>query len=274
MVYARYGEVFRTLRQQKGLPIGYFEKMGIGKSYLSKFERGQTMFRFESLDMMLQEMNVSLAEYELLLNNFEIDYQEEFIEELEEADYSQNIEALTSLYEISKYSGYHWFSLITKSRLGRLEKNEAKEIVEFLSTITQYGYLELCLVYFCIDSLETSDMVQILLEFEKKSANYYDIFKYRRRILATAYRASIILSIRKEQRLSEIILKIARKKAKRHDFFVRNLEKLAEGCYSYSFDNKASGKEAIEQSLNNFKEFDSQIVSDYYRNKLQRLGNI
>lgn len=79
MVNHLYGKVFKQIRTQKKLPLSYFQKLGIDKAVVSRFERGKTMVSIERVDAMLQEMNVSLAEYELMINHFVSDYHEEFL---------------------------------------------------------------------------------------------------------------------------------------------------------------------------------------------------
>lgn len=41
MIYKKYGEVFRKLRLQEGLPLSHFSSAGISKATLSDFERGK-----------------------------------------------------------------------------------------------------------------------------------------------------------------------------------------------------------------------------------------
>ncbi|MDH8063404.1 helix-turn-helix transcriptional regulator, partial [Lactococcus lactis subsp. lactis] len=82
MPYKRYGEIFKKLREQKNFSLSHFSEIGISKASLSRFELGQTMISFERLDSALQEMNVTLAEYEHFINNFSMDYKEEFIEDI------------------------------------------------------------------------------------------------------------------------------------------------------------------------------------------------
>lgn len=56
------------------------------------------MISFERLDSALQEMNVTLAEYEHFINNFSMDYKEEFLEDIILADIADDVDKLHSLY--------------------------------------------------------------------------------------------------------------------------------------------------------------------------------
>ena len=80
MPYARYGKVFKKLRTQKHLPLSFFESYGLQKSAIHNFENGKSMMGFERLDIALQAMNVSLAEYEYFINDFQLNYMEEMLE--------------------------------------------------------------------------------------------------------------------------------------------------------------------------------------------------
>ncbi|MDN5488489.1 MAG: helix-turn-helix domain-containing protein, partial [Lactococcus lactis] len=98
MPYKRYGEIFKKLREQKNFSLSHFSEIGISKASLSRFELGQTMISFERLDSALQEMNVTLAEYEHFINNFSMDYKEEFLEDIILADIADDVDKLHSLY--------------------------------------------------------------------------------------------------------------------------------------------------------------------------------
>ena len=143
MVFAEYGEKFRRLREQKGLSLSFFEKLGINKTNLSRFERGKTMMSFERIDMMLQEMNVSLAEYELVLNNFVLDFQEEFLDEIEKANFEFDEEKLHALYHEARDSGYILLALAAKSNIEKLKKFEVDYVLQYLKKVKAHGYFDM-----------------------------------------------------------------------------------------------------------------------------------
>ncbi|ETD05603.1 hypothetical protein N568_0101540 [Lactococcus garvieae TRF1] len=67
------------------------------------------MMSFERVDLMLEEMQVLLAEYELIVNNFMPNYQDFFLLELEEADFSQDFNKIQKLYLEAREAGKHIF---------------------------------------------------------------------------------------------------------------------------------------------------------------------
>ncbi|MDT2871551.1 helix-turn-helix domain-containing protein [Lactococcus lactis] len=99
MVYQRYGKTFKNIRLQKMLSLSFCEKVGISKSTIYRFESGQAMIGFDSLLIALYEMGVTLAEYEMFLNDFIESYQEEIISAILRADYFGDVS------EKNKYTG-------------------------------------------------------------------------------------------------------------------------------------------------------------------------
>lgn len=91
MVYARYGEVFKMLREERELKTSDFKEYGISKSTLEKFESGRGNLPFDKLDESLQMMNISLHEYNYLLNDGINDYFIDVFEEIDNAFYSETL---------------------------------------------------------------------------------------------------------------------------------------------------------------------------------------
>ncbi|MDR7697152.1 Rgg/GadR/MutR family transcriptional regulator [Lactococcus lactis] len=137
MTYHLYGEKFKELRTQKQLPLSYFEEIRMNKGDLSRFEHGKQMIGFERLDVMLQQMNVSLAEYELIINNFVPDFQEAFLNDVDEADFNQDKPKLTKLYEEARETGYGLLAIATKARYDKLEEKEITYVLDFLNKIKE-----------------------------------------------------------------------------------------------------------------------------------------
>ena len=270
MVYHLYGEVFKQIRTQKKLPLSYFQKLGVEKGDISRFERGKTMMGLERIDAMLQEMNVSLAEYELILNHFVSDYHEEFLEELEKFDIQDNQNKLSQLYEEARGSGYKWLAYAVKARQKKLSLSEKEEIKIFLEEVEVWGYFELSLVYFVLDNLKTETLIQIMNIFEKKNRNYLGIFKYRRRIFQIAYRAIVVFVSRGEQKQAKLILKkTGNRNPETIDFYIESLRQMAVGIYKYRFVNSAEGEEEIQIIFETFERLGYKELRVFYEERTQ-----
>lgn len=266
MNFRGYGEKFRLIREQKGLPLSFFAKCNVDKADLSRFERGQSMMSFEKVDVMLQTMNVSLAEYELVINNFVPDFQEEFLFEIDEADFSQDEKKLRSLYQEAKESGYGYLSLAAKARFEQLSQTEIVVVVQFLKKVKVWGYFELSVAFFVLDNLDTETIRDLMVDFEQKNKNYYGIFRYRRRILQIAYRAIVLLCSRGEQDLAKDILDLTEKRNRAGiDLYLDNVRQMALGFYDYYFGDKKYGLALIQKGLNVFEILGQERLKNFYR---------
>lgn len=274
MTYHLYGEKFKELRTQKQLPLSYFEEIGMNKGDLSRFEHGKQMIGFERLDVMLQQMNVSLAEYELIINNFVPDFQEAFLNDVDEADFNQDKPKLTKLYEEARETGYGLLAIATKARYDKLEEKEITYVLDFLNKIKEWGYFELSVLYFVLDDLSTLELRKVFRDFETKSHNYYGLPKYSRRILQIAYRAVVILGARGEQEFVNQILKQTEHRTKAGiDIYIENLRRLTLGVNHYYFENKDEGMRQINKSLEIFRFLEHEELAHYYENRIKAFLN-
>lgn len=270
MVYAQYGKLFRQLRNQKHLGLSYFQKLGIPSANLSRFERGKSMMNFERVDSMLQEMNVSLAEYELMLNNFIPNFQEAFLEEVEDADFNDDFEKLKTLYDEAYESGYSLLALAVKARFEHLNPKEITIITSHLNKIERWGYFELSLTYFIMDSLQTEDIISILIILNDKSRNYFGLLKYRRRILQITYRSLFVLASRGEKELSFNILEQTNQRDRKMiDFYIETLHNLSVSVFVYCFEDKEKGRFEINTNLDLMSTLGTPQLKKFYKRRLK-----
>lgn len=270
MIDKRYGKIFRQIREQKELPLSYFEKYGVLKSNLARFERGETMMGFERVITMLQGMNISLSDYELFFNYYLPDYQEHFLYEVEIAEFGLDENKLKELYDKVSYSGNRLLSLSVKSKITMLSQEEVEEILNYLYNVKHWGYFELSLNCDIVEYLEIDEIKNIVNTFEKKVSYYYDVMKYRRKIHQIAYRTILHLCLRDEELFAEELLEATiRPKEERLDFFISTLRKLVIGCKIYHFQDKKKGLLEINQSLSLLEDLGSTELKHYYTKKIQ-----
>lgn len=273
MTYVRYGAVFRTIRQQKGLSLSYFEKLGFDKSSIARFERGETMIGLERVDVMLQAMNVSLAEYELILNYFVPNFQEEFLFELEQAEQHLDRTKMEQLYEEVKETEYHFLALAAKAKLNGLTASEIQQIMSYLDKVKQWGEFELALTFAVLEYIDTSDLIRLLSIFDLRNRSHYSIPKYQRKIYQIAYRAVFVLGSRGEKDIAYDILRRTQPLSSglNHDmidFYLANFRKLVEGFIKYQFNNKEEGQKEIARALELFEELGNKELRNYFEHRL------
>lgn len=270
MAYHIYGEKFKEIRNQKQLSLSYFEGVGIDKSDLSKFERGKRMIGFERVDAMLQYMDVSLSEYELIINNFVPDFQEFFLNEVDKADFLEDKIKLQKLYDEAEVSGYRLLAFASKARIKKLNEKEISYVLEKLNKVVAWGYFELSVLYFVLDNLSTVEIRSLFRDIDDKTQNYQEIPKYNRRILQIAYRAIIVLGSRGEQEFTTEIIKRTENRSKSGiDIYIENLRRLTLGVNHYYFENQEEGLKQINKSLEIFTFLEHDELAQYYRNRIK-----
>jgi HTH-type transcriptional regulator, SHP2-responsive activator len=269
---SRYGKVFKLLRNQKNLPLSYFEKIGVGKSHVGKFERGEIMMSFERVDSMLQLMNISLGEFEMIVNYYVPDFQNWFLLELVTAEFYQDQKKLKRLYKESKENGDLWLVIIAKARLEGLNNQEIFKVKEYLNNIKEWGYFDITLAFSVLDFLRESEIVQIIDELKIKKRKVYGEFKYRRRLYQLIYRSAMLLATKGNQKAAEKVLKLKDYFGSGSaDFYISTLNLLANGVIDYLYIDKNKGKEKINEGLFMIERLGSVDFKNYHKKRILML---
>lgn len=256
-VYKKYGDCFKKLRNQKNLGLSYFSKIGINRANLSRFERGQTMMSFERVDLMLEEMQVPLAEYELIVNNFMPNY--------------QDFNKIQKLYLEAREAGKHMLSLAAKTRLENITPSEVREIENYLCNVKEWGYFELTLFYFLSDHIAIDQLENLLANFDKRCEKYCRLLKYRRRLLQIAYQSAAIFAAHGERSEAENILEITKKYREMGvDLYAEVLRHLTTGIVIFNFEDKDLGREKINCALGALEEFGGLRLKEFYQRRLEK----
>ncbi|MGF7486160.1 helix-turn-helix domain-containing protein [Lactococcus lactis] len=269
MVYQRYGKTFKNIRLQKMFPLSFCERVGISKSTIYRFESGQAMIGFDSLLIALDEMGVSLAEYEMFLNNFMESYQEEIISAIIRADYFGDASEKKQIYRQCLEAKDNILALTVKATYSKLETYEIDSLISFLSEIKLWGYYELSVFYIILDILSESDIIRFLDSLFLLEDQLNHAFKYKRRLLEIYYKSSVILTFKGRQEASYNILTKACFKKITDDLYLNNIKNIANGFFIFHFENKEKGLKKIEEGLNMFENFGHGYICKFYQKKYQ-----
>ncbi|WKB49912.1 helix-turn-helix domain-containing protein (plasmid) [Lactococcus lactis subsp. lactis] len=267
----RYGLIFKQLRNQKKLPLSFFEKLGVRKSSLSKFERGTSMMSFERICLMLEAMDVSVAEYQSCVNNGTPLFLYHFLFEVELAERELNLSRLEDLLkEVDIWENVFLFYII-KSKIEPLKELEIAEIVNYLLNIKTWVSLDLALLQCVLFNLDTA----ITLNLVKKIENQYILsqsdLNFHRKIMQIRCDAILLCCLRgdkveAEQLLDEIVNELAA------DFYISNLKNLVSGAYTYYFENYEIGLYKLRTSLEIFESLGSSSIRSFYAQRLKKIG--
>lgn len=268
MIYKKYGRIFKKIRNQRRYPLSYFENVGISKSALAKFERGETMIGLDRATRALQEMGITLEEFEQLINDFTMDYYDEFLFEIEKADIAQKTEVLERLYIQAKTHGDYLLSLAVKGRLGVLETEDINEIVDTLTEIEYWGYFELSFFYFTMDDLSVKDIKKLMLDLFSVNTPGYRSFKYRHRLSQIGYRAIFIFTKRGYQEYARLFFDTCEPYHLEYDVSLTHHRELVIGFYIYKFIDREKGWKRINTILKIFEKTGEQELADYTKLRL------
>lgn len=261
----RYSFIFKQLRMQKQLPLSFFEKVGVRKSNISKFERGELMMSFDKIANLLSAMNISLSEYELLINSFRPSFQDQFFTELENAEFMQDQDRLVKLSENVESASPLLMLLVTKSKITPLDNSEVDKILNYLKLAPNWGYFELSLLQAILEVIEIKEAEKIFSSIEERIYIYRNIFKYRRKIVLIALHYILILSSKREKKFAEqILIKINKIKQQEFDFFLSCIQKLVTSFMKYQFENKEEGAEECLTILNYIETLGNRNLRHYY----------
>lgn len=271
MPYARYGKVFKKIRTQKNLPLSFFESYGLQKSAIHNFENGKSMMGFERLDVALQAMNVSLAEYEYFINYFQLNYTEEMLEELAIQVIYGNIEQLKKIEKSALDSDQNLLRITAQCCYKKVSNDDAEGIVSYLYQINNWGYFEISIFYLGLDQFSERDIMHLMTDFWEKGKDAYGIFKYRRRFMEASFRAVVLLSSKGARKSAEKIMKTSYFQKDARDIYVQILRKLATGFYEQCFGDRIKGEAECNKYLILFEDLGYPELSNYYRDRQNRL---
>ena len=275
MVYEKYGQVFRKLRKQHRMSLSNFEDIGISKATLSNFENAKSMLSFEKLDAALAEMQLSIGEYTLLLNNGAPDYYITTFIEIDQAYFMGDLEKLERIFLRNKEyetAETEILAISAKSIYSTLDKKEKIKIEEFLTSTSIWTLYELYALVCVIDRLDTH-FLQGLTScfFEDKYRYIRELVQYR--ILFIRILIRIILLYIREHEMevsSELIHKLSGI-CEEYDLSTRIAIKFLKGCWSYQFEDKYRGEKKVQRMLNLMVELEAEHLRKLSVYEFQRI---
>lgn len=265
MVYKKYGNTFRRIREQKHLSLSAFSGIGISKASLSKFERGESMMNFENVVRALQEMGTTLEEFDHFLNDYSLGEKELILDEIERATINQDTDELIHLATRSQHQGYHFLALAATSSYRLLTETEIDEVVNHLYEIDVWSYKDLRIFYFTMDNLATRDILYILDLFLSAGHTLFNSERHRGYFVQACCRAITLLSYRGYKEYAEHIINRMDTYHLVSTMFHRNLVNVTNGFWVYRFEDKERGNQMMLQAIEIFRAVSTPEIAKYYQ---------
>lgn len=264
------GKVFRRLREQREYPLSSFFLLGISKSALSKFERGESMMSFDKVVAALQYMGVSLEDFEQFINDYnlgEIDY---LIDKIQSETFRQNSDKLLKLAQKANQLNFSYIALAAKSSSSELSFEEVEQITQYFYSIKHWSYKELSIFYFTMKDMATKDILYILNVFLGKGHELFQSTKARSYFVHSCCQAIALFSDRGYHNFAKYVLDKIDSHELVNTMFLRNTRNLVRGYWIYCFENKVEGNKMMLRALEILDSIGVQDVADYYHSKYDK----
>lgn len=271
MIYKKYGQTFKQLREQQGIPLTDFSEIGISKSALSKFERGESMMAFDKVTLALQQLDITLEEFELFLNGMSFTESDALLKEIEQAKLCRDIPKLKEIYRLALGKNLIPIYLSAKACYSKLSSEEIDFLDTYFYDLTIPGSKELRIFCLVMEKLQTHSVLQIIDFFSEDRHNILHTPPLKTYFLDACCSAVLILTQKRLKNYARHILGHINSFLDSEPYnlnltFYRVLFPLLKGIWQYKFENKTSGKALVQSSFNILRKTASPEIVSYYAN--------
>ena len=260
----RYGHLLKLLREQKGISQFDLSDGILSKNHLSKIERGENDISFQTLLKLLDRLNISLFEFELLLDKIQ-DNQSTFLKDLSIAVANNDLyllnELLTREIELKSKSNnirHKHNVILLKAYIDKfsntpLNHHEIQEIIQYILTVDECGRYEISLFGNFVGFMSSDMRHKLVKMIYRKSQlfcsekNYTEIFT---RILLNVCYADIME--KKFNSAIEVIDIIEKHLNLTELYYEKNQCKFFKGLYLIGTQNKEEGEKLCKKSIEFF----------------------
>lgn len=270
VIYKKYGETFRKIRIQEGLPLSFFASVGISKSNLSDFETGKKMMSFDKVVIALQAMNVSLRNFETHLNDYVSCDSLDILYNIEEAYLLEDTSKLLELYELTDINGLQQLSYSIKILLNIHNVDDLELIVNFLYSVKIWDYQELSIFYIVMSYISPKEILDLLTNIKKYCSGIYHSKEHNRILTLVLCKASEILSQQNYKQQSKQIINIIIQYKLASTMFLKTILLATKGVWVLHFDSRVKGRNMIRKSLHIHDLAGFPTISMYYKKKYDK----
>ena len=260
----RYGHLLKLLREQKGISQFDLSDGILSKNHLSKIERGENDISFQTLLKLLDRLNISLFEFELLLDKTQ-DNQSTFLKDLSIAVANNDLyllnELLTREIELKRKSNnirHKHNVILLKAYIDKfsstpLNHHEIQEIIQYILTVDECGRYEISLFGNFVGFMSSDMRHKLVKMIYRKSQlfcsekNYTEIFT---RILLNVCYADIME--KKFNSAIEVIDIIEKYLNHTELYYEKNQCKFFKGLYLIGTQNKEEGEKLCKKCIEFF----------------------
>ena len=273
VVYKKYGETFKKLRKQRGFKLTSFEHLGISSAALCKFEKGNSLLKFDRLILALEELSITLSEYEKCLNDYELDDHELLIQKLIMATVKGDLKEVSELYNEATVIREQYLALAVKGVYSNLTQEEKEELVDYFERIKFWRYTDLYTFYLSLSWLELSEISFVIEGFFTANTEVFNSLEHRNRVTHIICYAVMIFISKGYVTKSEFLLSKVLCENYKHTMFTKNAVNFVKGFWESEFGKKEQGIQSMKDALNNFELLSIPGISSYYKRLYEKYSN-
>lgn len=270
MIYKKYGQIFKTLREQRQLSLTDFSVIGISKSALSKFERGESMMAFDKVTSALQQLDITLEEFELFLNGSSLSESDYLLLEIEQARLCNDYNTLKEIQLLTAEKNLLPLSLSAKASYRKLSLDEIEILMDYFYDLIIPGNQELRIFCLVMDNFQVHSLLKIIDLFFEDRYKILDSPSLKNHFLDACSRAALSL-IRQNFRdyskhlMNRINSLLCSDPHNRDLTFYRTLLPILSSFWIYTFEDRNKDQNLFKNSFNTLSMIASPEIVNYYK---------
>lgn len=265
-----YGEEFKKIRLEKQLTIAETASGIMSISLLSKFERGLCEITVSKFVNILERVNVTLSEFDMIVNNFEKSRMNKLLDSLKNAysnkDYEKVEDIVNNELDLWKESqnirhryNYIMLSIVYDELTDRktTSKSDIELLTDYLFSIEDWTHYELILYGNSVSGLKFGAMMLLSNELIRKTRYFQNNETHRKMIAHTLLNSAIVCLMENELEKSLKFQNDVRTLLST-DYYLyeRNVLLYCKGVYLYKKGDTVKGQQKVETAIYIFKQLD------------------
>ncbi|MDR1606676.1 MAG: helix-turn-helix domain-containing protein [Streptococcaceae bacterium] len=283
-----YGQIYKTLRQNKHISLREASGDIVSKSQLSRFENNLSELSFSKVLDILDNINVSYDEYMYLVRNYQRNEQILFFETVGRLEKLRKFDDLYALYMTEKEKNRKFYSKFSDLRLIAVKMVlnahqkmaapsplEIEQLCDYLLSVVNWGQFELYLSLSAVAFVKLQT-IKLFLEEIPQRIEFFQNSPENHRLLLMLYRNIIITSIvKKNQQLAQQVLQDY--EASIQTSFDVNLHleyKMLTAEYAFEFIDFQTGEQILSQVIEVYRNFGDLNTAELYQKEIELQKNL
>lgn len=263
-----YGKEFKKIRLEKQLTIAETASGIMSISLLSKFERGLCEITVAKFVKILERVNVTLSEFDMIVSNFEKSRMNQLLDSLHEAyskkEFDKVEDIVNSEFTLWKNSQnirhrYNYIMLsivydeLTDKKL--TNQNDIELLTDYLFSIDDWTHYELILYGNSVAGLKFDAMVLLSSELIRKT-KYFQNNETHRKMIAQTLLNSAITCLMKNELEKSLKFQNDVSQLLTSDYYLheRNVLLYCKGVYLYKKGDIDEGTKKIDTAIYIFEQ--------------------